>query len=313
MRFPVRSAMFLDVGLMKLTKRKCMDGKELYIMERKEISQEKIIKFMDSLLSEEKSLATIEKYVRDIEAFRRFSGNAPVDKTLVIRYKQYLMERYAPASTNSMLAALNCFFKKMEWYDCLVKSVRVQQQTFRSMDKVLSRAEYFRLLDTAKRKGNVRLCLLLQTVCSTGIRVSELRFITVDAVKKGRATVSLKGKTRQVLLPRPLCVLLIDYSESQGIGSGSIFITRNGNPMDRSNIFHEMKALCADAGVDSSKVFPHNLRHLFACMYYDTAQDLSRLADILGHSSVNTTRIYTSGSGDEQQRQIESLGLVRAT
>lgn len=303
--------MFLDVGLKKLVKRK-MHGKELYMMERKEITQEKIIKFMDSLLSEEKSLATIEKYVRDIETFRKFSGNAPVDKTLVIRYKQYLIESYAPASTNSMLAALNCFFKKMGWYDCLVKSVRVQQQSFRSMDKVLSRAEYFRLLDTAKRKGNVRLCLLLQTVCSTGIRVSELKFITVDAVKKGRATVSLKGKTRQILLPRSLCVLLIDYSESHDIESGSIFITRNGNPMDRSNIFHEMKALCVDAGVDSGKVFPHNLRHLFACMYYDTAQDLSRLADILGHSSVNTTRIYTSGNGAEQQRQIESLGLVRA-
>lgn len=279
-------------------------------MEERIITPGRIARFRDRLIQQEKSRATVEKYLRDIRAFAAFAGAEQVSKEGVIAYKQRLMERYAPASVNSMLAALNCFFKEMGWYECLVKAVKIQRQAFRSRERELSREEYYRLLEAAKERHNSRLYLLMQTICATGIRVSELRFITVEALKLGRATVSLKGKTRQVLLPRDLVKELKNYAAEQRIRSGSIFITRSGRPMDRSNILHEMKSLCEAARVDPTKVFPHNLRHLFACLFYKASKDLSRLADLLGHSSVDTTRIYTCVSGSEQQRQIERLGLV---
>ena len=228
----------------------------------------------------------------------------------MIGYKERLLERYAVSSVNSMLAALNRFFKEQGWYDCLVKLVRVQREAFRSQEKELSREEYFHLVDAAERLGKKRLSYLMQTLCATGIRISELPFITVEAAKRGSAVVRLKGKTRTVLLPPALCESLLGYAVQKGIRTGSIFVTRSGRPMDRSNILHEMKKLSAEAGVEKGKIFPHNLRHLFACTYYEMEKDITHLADLLGHSSINTTRIYTMSSGKEQARQIERLGLL---
>lgn len=266
--------------------------------------------FRATLVGEEKSKATVDKYLRDLETFYRFARGKVITKELVIRFKQELVERYAPASVNSMLAAINRFFKEQGWYDCVVKSLKIQRQSFREKERELTKAEYFRLLQAAKERGNTRLYVLMQTMCATGIRVSEVRFITMEAVRRGRATVSLKGKIRQVLLPADLCRELKRYAKEQGIRAGQLFVTKSGKPLDRSNILHEMKALCKTAGVERTKVFPHNLRHLFACLYYKVSKDLSRLADVLGHTNVNTTRIYTCVSGMEHVRQLERLGLV---
>ena len=209
-----------------------------------------------------------------------------------------------------MLAALNCFFKEVGWLDCVVKVVKIQRRAFRSQERELTRAEYLRLLKAAQQRKDMRLYYLMQTLCATGLRVSELRFITVEAVEQGSAVVSLKGKTRQILLPTALCRELKRYIRQQNISGGSVFVTRSGAPMDRSNILHAMKSLCEAAGVDRKKVFPHNLRHLFACLYYKASKDISHLADLLGHSSIDTTRIYTCVSSAEQKRQIDRLGLV---
>lgn len=274
------------------------------------MSRRQILQFRSSLIEDEKSRATIEKYLRDLEVFFRFVGEEDITKGLAIHYKEYLVQKYAPSSVNSMLAAVNRFFKEMQWFECIVKPLKVQRQTFRDKERELSKDEYFRLLNAAKMRNDMRLYYLMQTICSTGIRVSELKFITVQAIQSGRALVSMKGKTRMVLIPSALCRVLKRYIKERGIQKGSIFITRSGSPMDRSNILHNMKALCEMAGVDRKKIFPHNLRHLFACLFYKAEKDLSRLADLLGHSNINTTRIYTSVSGQEQARQIEQLGLV---
>lgn len=266
--------------------------------------------FEAKLIEEEKSAATVRKYLHDMDQFIAFAGAQPVTKETAIRYKQHLVERYKPASVNSMLAAVNRFFREMHWFDCAVKTLKVQRQAFRAKERELTKEEYYRLLRAAKEQGDMRLYLLMQTLCSTGIRVSELQFITAQAIQTGRATVSLKGKTRIVLIPAALCRELKDYTRRQGIQTGSVFVTRSGQPLDRSNILHAMKALCPAAGVDRRKVFPHNLRHLFACLFYQAEKDISRLADLLGHSNINTTRIYTCVSGEEQTRQIEQLGLV---
>ncbi len=269
-----------------------------------------IARFRRSLIEAEKSAATVKKYLRDMETFFAFADGRTVTKKLVIEYKAHLRERYKPASVNSMLAALNCFFREMNWLDCRVKALKVQQQAFRPKERELTKAEYLRLLRAAEAQGNARLCLLMQAICATGIRVSELQFITVDALQCGRATVSLKGKSRIVLIPAALCRELMRYAKENRIRDGSIFVSKNGKPLDRSNILHEMKDLCEPAGVDRHKVFPHNLRHLFACTFYQAEKDLGRLADLLGHSNVNTTRIYISVSGEEQAHKIEQLGLV---
>jgi len=267
-------------------------------------------RFRNAMLEDEKSSATIAKYSRDVESFLAFAEGTEITKEVVIRYKQHLTEKYAPSSVNSMLAALNRFLKEIGRYDCVVKALRIQRQAFRGKERELTKAEYYRLLDAARKKGDNRLYMLMQTICATGIRVSELRFITVEALQRGRATVSLKGKTRQVLIPKTLVRELTRYAQSVKIQEGCIFVTRSGKPMDRSNIFHSMRNLYELAGVDRQKIYPHNMRHLFACQYYKVEKDLSRLADLLGHSSINTTRIYTSTSGIEQQRQIDNLGLV---
>lgn len=270
-----------------------------------------LAKFENSLREDEKCPATVQKYLRDVRAFLAgLAPRQPVDKQLVIRYKQQLVGRYAAATVNGKLASLNSFFKRVGWYDCVVRSLKVQKEAFRAQERELTRQEYYRLLDAAQARGDRRLWLLMQTICATGIRVSELPFITVAAVRSGRARVSLKGKTRTVLLPPALCSRLLQYIRARGLQSGSVFRTRTGRPVDRCSVFRAMKALCGPAGVSSRKVFPHNLRHLFACTYYQAEKDIARLADLLGHSSVNTTRIYLTKSGAEQARSLGRLGLV---
>lgn len=267
--------------------------------------------FRRKLQQEERSRVTIEKYMRDICAFWKWAGkDTNIDKETVIAYKEELMQKYAVASVNSMLAALNSFFKDAGWYDCIVRAVRVQKEAFRARERELTKEEYSRLLRAAKKKNNNRLFHIMQTIGSTGIRISELEFITVESLCTRRARVHLKGKTRTVILATELCRQLKQYARERQIERGSIFVTKTGKPVDRSNILHEMKALCESAGVGREKVFPHNLRHLFACTYYQMEKDLSHLADLLGHSSVNTTRIYTLVSSEEQTRQIERLGLI---
>ena len=280
-----------------------------------EVKMEHIMKwdmitwFKEELTKEERSLATIQKYVHDLNVFLLFlCGKEVFTKKTVIEYKQQLQEKYAVTSVNSMLAALNRFFRMAGWEDCIVKSLKVQREAFR--DRELTKEEYYRLLRAAKNRGNRRLYLVMQTICSTGIRVSELPFITAESLRTRRAVVSLKGKTRTVILPAELCRELKLYVKEKDIQRGSIFITRNGIPLDRSNILHDMKALCEEAEVDPGKVFPHNLRHLFAVTYYQAEKDLSHLADLLGHTSVNTTRIYTLVNSREQEKQIDRLGLV---
>jgi len=277
----------------------------------KKITEKLIKNFRNYLINEEKSDATLEKYIRDICAFLSWLCGRAVDKQTVLEYKAYLIENYKPASVNSVLSSLNSFFTYNEWYDCKVKSLKIQKQIFASKDKELTKAEYERLLDAAKSKKNERLYLLMQTICSTGIRVSELRFITVASVNMGVANINCKGKLRQVFLPKALCKILAMYIREQKITSRSVFVSRTGKPLDRSNIWSDMKKLCESAGVSKDKVFPHNLRHLFARTYYSLQKDIVRLADILGHSSVNTTRIYTMETGEVHKRQIEKLGLLR--
>ncbi len=280
-------------------------------MEEKVLSLAGLEAFRRCLVREERSANTVEKYLRDARAFYRFLGeDKRVDKERVIAYKQHLAEHYKTVSANSMLAAVNRLLLFLDWRECQVRLLRVQKRNFRETEKELTKSEYQRLLAAAKSSRNERLWLLMQAICGTGIRVSEHRFITVEAVRQGRAQVRNKGRERVVFFPAPLKKLLLDYCRRQGVGSGPVFVTRSGCPMDRSNIWAEMKRLCESAGVDSGKVFPHNLRHLFAVTYYQLEKDIVRLADVLGHASVETTRIYTATSGLEQKRLISRLGLV---
>ena len=276
----------------------------------KKLTVELINQFRNYLINEEKSQATLEKYIRDITAFMVWLKGRAVDKTTVIEYKNAIIESYAPASANSMLSSINSFFAYMEWYDCKVKTFKIQKQIFANKDKELTKADYEKLLRAAKSKSNEKLFLLMQTICGTGIRVSELRFITKESVLKGQASINCKGKMRIVILPDKLCAALRRYAKEQKIETGSIFVSKNGKPLDRSNIWKMLKNLCEDAGVSKNKVFPHNFRHLFARTYYSIEKDVVRLADILGHSSINTTRIYTMETGEVHRMQLQRLGLL---
>lgn len=277
----------------------------------KTITQDLIENFKNYLINEEKASATLEKYMRDIKAFFVWASGSEIDKRKVLDYKEYLIGKFAPASVNSVLSSLNCFFEFNNWFDMKVRMLKIQKQIFAQKDKELSKAEYERLLDAAKSKSNERLYLLMQTICSSGIRVSELQYITVEAIKLRKATINCKGKMRIVILPKELCRMLTEYAKTQKITSGSVFVTKTGKPLDRSTIWKMMKALCESAKVSKYKVFPHNLRHLFARTFYTLQKDIVRLADILGHSSVNTTRIYTMETGEIHRRQIQKLGLLR--
>ena len=266
--------------------------------------------FENYLRSDEKSENTVEKYQRDVKAFSEFAGAIEITKTVVMEFKASLVESYEVTSANSMIAAVNAFLRFMGWVDCCIKQFKVQKKAFCSEEKELTKAEYIRLVNTAKQKGNERLNLLLQTICGTGIRVSELQFITVEAVRKGEAVVSCKNKTRTVFIVRDLQKKLLNYIKNKGITTGCIFITKSGKPISRCNIWREMKALCKQAGVSPDKVFPHNLRHLFARTFYGIEKDIAKLADILGHSNINTTRIYIITTGAEHKRKMENMRLI---
>ncbi len=277
----------------------------------KKITNELIQNFKTYLVEEEKSDSTIEKYIRDITVFMNWLENDEITKCRVLEYKKELMDNYASTSVNSILSSLNSFFAYNEWHDCKVKTLKIQKQIFANKDKELTKAEYERLLKAAQSKNNKRLYYLMQTICSSGLRVSELKYVDVNAVRSGQALINCKGKMRIVLLPKELCKMLKGYIKEQGIKEGPVFVSRNGKPLDRSNIWKMLKGLCENAGVSKDKVFPHNLRHLFARTYYSLQKDIVRLADILGHSSVNTTRIYTMESGTVHRMHIEKLGLLR--
>lgn len=264
------------------------------------------------LYREERSVNTIAKYVRDLRAFFEFLGKKELDKENVLLWKRHLTEKYAPSSVNSMLAAVNSFLEWSGMQQMKVKPLKIQREIFERPERELTAEEYRNLVKTAEKGRQQRLSVLLQTICATGIRVSELRFITVEAVRCGRAKVSCKGKNRLVFLPMALSRLLLRFCRQQGITEGMVFRTGSGRPLDRSNIWKEMKALCEKAGVAPGKVFPHNLRHLFARTYYRMEKDLTRLADLLGHSNVATTRIYTMESGSEHIRSLERMDLVIA-
>lgn len=265
--------------------------------------------FREHLIRGEKSAMTVEKYLRDTERFMRFAQGKPISKALTVLYKNELIALgYAVRSVNSMLASLNSLLDYLQWCDCKVKILRCQRQIYCPAEKEISMDEYRRLVNTSRPKKQLN--LVIQTICATGIRVSELKYFTVEAVRRGEITVQCKSKTRTILVPGKLRKLLLGYSRERRISSGSIFITRNGRPLNRSNIWAQMKRLCAAAGVKSDKVFPHNLRKLFARTFYGIEKDIAKLADILGHSSINTTRIYIMTTGTEHRRKIERLGLV---
>ena len=265
--------------------------------------------FEQHLYSEEKSAATIGKYLRDVRAFFAYTGTQAITKEIVLAFKNRLVEEnYAVGSINTMLASLNSLFNFLGWQDCKVRNIRQQRQTYCAEDKELTKDEYMRLLKAAENQP--QLCLIMKTICGTGIRVSELQYFTVEAVRRGEVTIRCKGKTRTVLIPNQLKKMLLQWARENRISEGAIFITRNGKPVNRSNIWAQMKKLCEKAGVKHTKVFPHNLRKLFARTFYGLEKDIAKLADILGHSSIDTTRIYIMTTGSEHRRKIEKLGLV---
>ena len=274
------------------------------------ITPELIADFGNDMLMNEKSAATIEKYLRDIRTFNAFIGGSAVNKEAVLAYKSFLEKRYAVTSANSMLASLNSLLRYAGWQACCVRPFKLQKKTYCKEGQELSREEYLRLLKAAEKNNNRRLNLVLQTICATGIRVSELRFITVESLEHGEACVNCKAKSRTVFIVSALREKLLRYVKEQGIMAGPIFITKYGKPLNRSNIWREMKALCNEANVSASKVFPHNLRHLFARIFYGIEKDIAKLADILGHTSINTTRIYIMSTGAEHRRKMENMRLI---
>lgn len=280
-------------------------------MIKRVIKDKSIEKFRKFLLREEKSENTVKKYTHDVAVFAKYCGIRELTKEAVVEYKKNLIEKgYALRSINSMLASLNSFFSFLGLYDLRIKTLKIQNQIFRSEETELTRKEYESLCQSAEGDNNERLCLILQTICGTGIRVSELKFITVEAVKRGEAVVSLKGKTRRIFIVNRLKKKLLCYITEQGIKEGAVFVTRSGNPIDRTSIWREMKSLCNEANLNPKKVFPHNLRHLFAREFYKGEKDIVKLADVLGHSNINTTRIYTASTGAEHRQYMEKLELI---
>ena len=274
------------------------------------LTEDFISGFKEYLILEERSRATVEKYIRDVKVFSAFVNGVEITKEVVIEYKKHLQEAYAVRSVNSMLASINSLFVFLGWQELKVKSIKLQQQIYCPEERELTKAEYTRLCAAAKHKRNERLNLILQTICGTGIRVSELQFITVEAARRGEASVSCKAKTRSVFIVKELQKKLLRYAAEQNIKSGMIFVTRKGKPLSRTNIWREMKNLCIEAEVNPKKVFPHNLRHLFARVFYGIEKDIAKLADILGHSSIDTTRIYIISTGTEHRKRMENMRLI---
>ena len=277
-----------------------------------QLTQREFDQFEDYLRHDEREESTIEAYLRSLTRFAEWADGRAVTKELAMEWKTALAESgYRPISVNAMLAAVNKFFTCMGREDCKVKYLKLQRQMFRKSEKDLSKEEYQRLVQAAHEKGDLRMELILETICATGIRVGELKYITVEAVRAGVAEIALKGKIRTILLPHRLCRKLQKYAKQQNIASGKIFLTQDGLPVSRQSIWTRMKALCEAAGVERSKAFPHNLRSLFARSFYGSCHDVVRLADVLGHSSIETTRIYLMSTGKEYLRQLDKLGLVR--
>lgn len=277
-----------------------------------QLTQREFDQFEDYLRHDEREESTIEAYLRSLTRFAEWADGRAVTKELAMEWKAALVEAgYRPISVNAMLAAVNKFFTCMGREDCKVKYLKLQRQMFRKSEKDLSKEEYHRLVQAAHEKGDLRMELILETICATGIRVGELKYITVEAVRAGVAEIALKGKIRTILLPHRLCRKLQKYAKQQKIASGKLFLTQDGLPVSRQSIWTRMKALCEAAGVERSKVFPHNLRSLFARSFYGSCHDVVRLADVLGHSSIETTRIYLMSTGKEYLRQLDKLGLVQ--
>lgn len=279
-------------------------------MNERYITAETITAFSVYLRREERSPGTIEKYLRDVRAFAVWLDGRPAIKEMATAWKNILSESHAPATVNAMMVAVNAFFRFMGWEDCKLKALRLQRRMFRDDSRELTRTEYDRLIAVAQSRGQERLVLLMETICATGIRVSEVRYITVEAVEAGRAEIALKGKIRTILLPGKLCRKLRKFARKNKTVSGEIFLTRNGTGLSRKQIWAEMKSLCEAAGVEPSKVFPHNLRHLFARLFFRVCRDVAKLADVLGHSSIETTRIYLISTGAEHEKTLNQLELV---
>ena len=279
-------------------------------MKNRTITRGLIKQFENFLKEDEKSEATIRKYLHDIETFAEYIQGNTVDKSIVLAYKNELKEKYAISSTNSMLAAVNSYLKFVGMENCCVKYFKVQKDAYCSDQDELTHEEYALMLKTALETGNRRLYLIMQTICATGIRVSELEYITVQAIYSGEAVVDCKGKIRRIFIVPELCDKLIEYTEEHQIRSGPVFTTRSGKPLNRCNIWREMKFVCNLAGIPESKVYPHNLRHLFARTFYNLEKDIVKLADVLGHANINTTRIYIMTTGEEHRKKMEQLNLV---
>ena len=275
----------------------------------RKITEKLVEKFREYLYEEEKSNATASKYICDLNKLKKYADGQELNKKLIVSYKEHLqnMECYKSGSINSFLAAANCFFQFMGWNDLKVKTIKVQKRAFMPNNRDLSKEEYKKLVDAAEKSGKIQLAMIIQTICAIGLRVSELAFITVKSVNEGTVIVYCKGKERQILIPKALQTRLLYYIHKNGTRQGAVFCTRNGNPVNRSNIWREMKSLCEDAGVEQEKVFPHNLRHLFAKTFYHSCKDIAKLADILGHSSIETTRIYIMTTSKEYQKQLDIL------
>ena len=280
-------------------------------METRTMTLKQIESYGKTLQLEERCEATVQKYVGAATAFFGFLPEGKrVTRELALAWKAEISAKNAASTVNVMLSAVNRFFAFMSWDDIRIKRIKTQHRIFRDRDRELSKAEYLRLLDAARRRGNPRLYYLTQTLAATGIRVSELRFVTVESLRSGATVVDCKGKRREILIPKNLRGKLLTYCKDMGIASGSVFVTRSGKPLNRSNIWRELQSLCDAAHVDRRKVFPHNFRHLFAVTFYRAEKDIAKLADLLGHASINTTRIYIMESGAEHERRIERLGLV---
>ena len=279
-------------------------------MEKLLITEQLLRRFAKNLRDEEKSPATLDKYVREAKRFAGYAGKRAVDRATALGYKAKLGEEYPAVSANSMLAALNALFRFAGRDDLCVRQFRLQKEIYRPEERELTREEYLRLITEAERRRDPRSALIFQTICCTGIRISELGYITVEAARAGETSVSCKGKTRRIFIISALREKLLNYCEKEGVESGPVFVTRGGRQIDRTNVWRRMKTLCAYAGIAPQKAFPHNLRHLFARTFYEQERDISALADILGHSSVNTTRIYIISTGAEHAKRMEKMRLI---
>ena len=275
------------------------------------ITKTTIEQFEAYLHKEERSNGTVDNYIRNVRELAAWLAGQAVTKEQLVAWKDALQaKRLQPTTVNAKLAAIGCFLRVMGWQDCQVRFLRVQRRVFREKEKELTREEYEKLLAAAQQQGSARLALLLETICATGVRVSAVQYITVEAARRGRADVTMKGKIRTILIPNKLCRKLLKYAKQTKTASGKIFLTRNGTALSRKQIWVEMKSLCQAAGVSPGKVFPHNLRHLFATVFYRACHDIVKLADVLGHSRIETTRIYLVTTGFEYAKQLEQLGLV---